>query len=504
MAEGQLRAILDNVLDGIITIDARGTVESFNPACERIFGFKREEVIGHNATMLMPEPYHMEHDGYLESRVMGREVRGQRKGGTSFPINISVSAFVLDGEKHFCGIIHDISTGKEAQKSLALLAAIVESSEDAIISKTLGGIITSWNKGATQLFGYTPEEAIGQNISLLIPGDRQEEERNIIKQLRQGRRIEYSETVRLHKNGSAVHISLTMSPIRDDKGHIIGASKIARDIHERREVERTRQQLRQAQKMEAIGQLTGGIAHDFNNLLAVIIGNLDFMYERTEENGALREFIKPSLEAAEHGAELTQQLLAFGRKQALQPKVLSINELLSNFIVLVRHTLGERIETILSLAPDIWNVNVDANQLQSALLNLAVNARDAMPAGGKLVFETKNILLDDEYPLEGTSGEYVMVAVSDTGEGMTSDIIEKAFEPFFTTKNVGKGSGMGLSMVYGFVKQSADLQRTGAWQHDQDLSSARRSGHDNTSQTKAGGKPLMHGKKDQDRACGGG
>lgn len=205
-------------------------------------------------------------------------------------------------------------------------------------------------------------------------------------------------------------------------------------------------------------RLTGGIAHDFNNLLAVVLGNLDFLMERTTEKDPLRNFIKPSIEAAEHGAELTKQLLAFGRKQTLQPKIISINELLQYFSALVRHTLGERIQTVLSTAEDLWNVSVDPSLLQNALLNLSVNARDAMPNGGKLIFETRNVVIDHEYIAnspEVAPGEYVMVAVSDTGEGMTQETIEKAFDPFFTTKPVGKGSGLGLSMVYGFVKQSA-------------------------------------------------
>ena len=238
----------------------------------------------------------------------------------------------------------------------------------------------------------------------------------------------------------------------------MGVSKIAHDISERREAENAKEQLRQAQKMESLGQLTGGIAHDFNNLLAVIIGNLDFMMEQTAEGDELRDFIRPSMEAAEHGAELTKQLLAFGRKQALQPKIISLNELLHYFIALVRHTLGERIKVIVKPEPGLWNINVDPTQLQSALLNLAVNARDAMADGGKLIFETKNVTLDKEYAennMDVTPGDYVQVAVSDSGAGMTQKVIEKAFEPFFTTKAVGKGTGLGLSMVYGFVKQSA-------------------------------------------------
>jgi PAS domain S-box-containing protein len=340
----RLRAVEDNAVDGLITIDDRGVIESFNPACEKIFGYKKEEVIGQNIKMLMPEPYHSQHDGYLDNYHrtgvakiigIGREVSGKRKDGSVFPMDLSVGAFYLDDGKHYSGIV--------------------------------------------------------------------------------------------------------------------------RDITERKESEELKNQLRQAQKIEAIGQLTGGIAHDFNNLLAVILGNLDMLSERVKPKDPLHEFIKPSIEAAERGAELTQSLLAFSRKQSLQPKVLSINDIIMNFSTLVSRTLGERVELMYSLAPYIWPVNVDSGQLENALLNLSVNSRDAMPKGGKLIYETKNVHLDGEYSShnpEVIPGDYVMIAVTDTGEGMDSETIEKAFEPFFTTKDIGKGSGLGLSMVHGFVKQS--------------------------------------------------
>lgn len=340
-----VNTILDTIVDGVITINEQGNIKSYNKACARLFGYTPEEVLEKNINILMPEPYRREHDGYLhnyrKSRIpkiigIGREVSGQRKDGTTFPMELAVGETTQGGDHAFVGII--------------------------------------------------------------------------------------------------------------------------RDVTERHEAEKAREQLRQAQKMEALGQLTGGIAHDFNNLLAIVLGNLDFMTEKTKEDDPLRAFINPSIEAAEHGAELTKQLLAFGRKQTLQPKIISINELLNYFILLVRHTLGERIEIILSPSEGLWNVNVDPTLLQNALLNLAVNARDAMPAGGKMIFETKNVTIDREYlshTPEILSGDYVMIAVSDTGEGMSQEIMDKAFDPFFTTKAIGKGSGLGLSMVYGFVKQSA-------------------------------------------------
>jgi PAS domain S-box-containing protein len=464
-ASGLLAAIVESSEDAIVSRTLQGAISSWNKGAERIFGYSAAEAIGQPMSFILPKEGEEEERQRLTKINAGQHVATAEtirvtKDGRRIWGLLSVSP-IRNAHNEIIGssrIFRDIGPSKEAEKSLALLAAIVESSQEAIISKTLNDVITSWNKGAARLFGYSPEEAIGRHGSLIIPQDKREEERHMIERILQGQQIEHTETIRLHKNGTPVPVSIVISPIFDKHGQIIGISKIARDITEEREGEKAREQLRQAQKMEAIGQLTGGIAHDFNNLLAVILGNLDFLNERTKEGDPLRDFIKPSIKAAEHGAELTQQLLAFGRKQALQPKIMSINELLHYFTALIRHTLGERIQIILSLAPDIWYVSVDAGQLQNALLNLAVNARDAMPDGGKLILETKNIILDEQYAAANadvTPGEYVMVAVSDTGEGMSQETMEKAFEPFFTTKNVGKGSGLGLSMVYGFVKQSA-------------------------------------------------
>jgi signal transduction histidine kinase len=226
---------------------------------------------------------------------------------------------------------------------------------------------------------------------------------------------------------------------------------------QRTAMEKTREQLRQSQKMEALGQLTGGIAHDFNNLLAVIIGNLDILHEKIGAEDPLCQFINPSTEAALRGAELTGRLLTFSRRQALQPKVIAINNLLLHFSTLIRRTLGENIEIIISAPEEVGNIHVDPGQLENALLNLSVNARDAMPGGGKIIYETGNVILDEYYAAGNADvmpGDYIMLSVSDTGTGMTPEIMEKVFEPFFTTKETGKGTGLGLSMVYGFVKQS--------------------------------------------------
>jgi two-component system, cell cycle sensor histidine kinase and response regulator CckA len=230
-----------------------------------------------------------------------------------------------------------------------------------------------------------------------------------------------------------------------------------RDVTERAARKRTEAMLQQAQKLEAVGQLTGGLAHDFNNLLGIVIANLDLLKEEIGGNPNARELAEQALEASLRGAELTRQLLAFSRQQPLQPKTIGLNDIVATTTDLLRRTLGEAIEIRLKLADDICPAMADPAQVESALVNLAVNARDAMPAGGVLVLETANKHLDEQYAAENaevSAGDFVMMAVTDTGTGMPPEIVDRVFEPFFTTKETGKGTGLGLSMVYGFAKQS--------------------------------------------------
>jgi PAS domain S-box-containing protein len=457
-----------------------------------------------------------------------------------------------------------------------LFSSVVESSNDAIITKTLDGTITAWNRAAERLFGYTAAEAVGSRIDIIVPPHRRAELREILNRIGQGESIEHHETFRVTKDGREVHVSLAVSPLRSLTGEVVGVSKIARDITESKKTQQalsqeieerqrifetsqdlilvtdtrgnfvqvspssmtilgyepaemighsavefihpddldsTRQemrtarrgrhmrnfetrylhkeghavtltwmgawsepvkrhffvgrdltekqaaeaQFRQAQKMEAVGQLTGGIAHDFNNILTVITGTIGILAEAVEDNPQLTAIAKMIDDAAERGAGLTKHLLAFARKQPLQPREVDVNTLVLETVKLLRPTLGEQIEINPLLAKDAWTALVDPSQLTTAVLNLSLNARDAMPSGGKLVIETSNVYLDEGYAemhSEVTAGNYVMIAVSDTGSGIPAANLERVFDPFFTTKEVGKGTGLGLSMVFGFVKQS--------------------------------------------------
>ncbi|MEP7062023.1 MAG: PAS domain S-box protein [Betaproteobacteria bacterium] len=324
------------------------------------------------------------------------------------------------------------------------------------------GVITNWNTGAQRIKGYGSTEIIGQHYSLFFTdGDRAAGRpmAALAKAAAEGK-FE-AEGWRVRKDGTQFWASVVLDAIRDKDGRLLGFAKITRDITERRDaaiaLQRAQEQLAQAQKMEAIGQLTGGIAHDFNNLLQVIIGNLEAVQRRTAGGSDdTRRMIQAAARGAESAATLTNRLLAFSRRQPLNPKPIDVNTLVTGMSDMLHRALGESISIETMLAGGIWRVAADANQLENSLLNLALNARDAMPTGGELTIETVNVFLDAAYAKANTApaGPHVVISVRDTGTGMDADVVAKAFEPFFTTKDVGKGSGLGLSQVYGFISQS--------------------------------------------------
>jgi PAS domain S-box-containing protein len=336
---------------------------------------------------------------------------------------------------------------------LSRLGAVVESSDDAIISKDLDGTIRTWNLAAERIFGYPLEEMIGQPIFRLIPKELHDEEQQLLARIRAGEHVAHYETTRIRKDGQRIQISLTLSPVRDSEGRLIGASAIKRDITAQRGLER---QLHHSQQMDAVGQLAAGVAHDFNNILTVISGYCGLLLARTRVPDPRRDDIIGIQEAADRAAALTQQLLAFGRKQVIQPQVLDLREVIEDTGRMLRRLLGEHIDLAITTGPLLSPVFADRGQLSQVLINLAVNARDAMPQGGHLTIAAQDVPLSEEYAsthLEVMPGLYVRIAVSDTGVGMTPEIQARMFEPFFTTKPAGKGTGLGLSTVYGIVKQ---------------------------------------------------
>lgn len=465
-----LRAVVDTAVDGVILIDANGGILMFNPACEKLFGYSAGEVIGRNVKVLMPSSYRDAHDGYLhnyhvsgERKIIGigREVAGQRKDGSTFLMHLSVGETKqASGGSIFVGIVHDLTererVERELRESAARLRAVVDTAVDGVILIDSNGTILKFNPACERLFKYRADEVLGENVAILMPEPYRSEHdgyvRNFVttgekKIIGIGR-----EVVGRRKDGTTFPMDLSVGEAKQD-----GSPIFVGMIHDLSDRKRTEAQLIQAQKMEAVGQLSGGIAHDFNNLLTVIVGNAEFLAEQLLSRADLKRLAEDICSAGERGAELTQRLLAFSRKQLLRPVETDCSRLVDSMLKLLRRTLREDIAIVTQTDPALRHAFADPAQLESAILNLALNAQDAMVSGGRLTISTANASLDqgdhNAHPEVGP-GEYVVIAVTDTGSGMTKPVLERAFEPFFTTKEVGKGSGLGLSMVYGFAKQS--------------------------------------------------
>jgi PAS domain S-box-containing protein len=346
---------------------------------------------------------------------------------------------------------------EELRKSNTQLAALIDASPYAIVCIDAESRVLLWNASAEKMFGYSATEVIGQPYPLVLPAE-QEEFNDRLRRLSSGEVLRNLASHRRHRDGTAIDTSSSASAFSDAAGNLLGIVFAIEDTRERNAVQ---DQLRQAQKMEAIGQLTGGLAHDFNNLLGVVLGNLDLLSERFKAPGEEKELTEAAIQAALRGAELIRQLLAYARRQPLAPKLTQLAPLLEAAAKLLRRSLGENISLELQILAGIWPVRIDVSQLDSSLLNLAVNARDAMPNGGRLIIEATNVCIDKhawELNQEATPGDYVLLAVSDTGSGMSPEVLARVFEPFYTTKG-NRGSGLGLSMVHGFIKQSGGYSK---------------------------------------------
>jgi PAS domain S-box-containing protein len=356
------------------------------------------------------------------------------------------------------------------------LTAVMALSLDAIVTKTRQGVITGWNTFAADLYGYRPEEIIGRDAAVLLPAGWEAEEADLLRRVGAGERIAPYSTNRVRKDGSIITVLMSMAATVDGTGELIGVFSTSRLLAgalagadsqvPQEDRERLRAQLEQAQRLEGLGQLAGGVAHDFNNLIGVILNYAAFVGEEIDTaaaNGpgtqwkAVSEDVGQIRRAAERAAGLTRQLLSFARREVIQPQVVDLNDLLSNMASLLRRTLGSDLELVAHLAENLPPVLVDPGQIDQMILNLAVNARDAMPDGGALTISTDSLTVDRAYAAEWSSvlpGHYVRVTIADTGTGMPPEVIKHAFEPFFTTKSKGEGSGLGLATVYGAVTQA--------------------------------------------------
>ena len=458
------RRIFETSQDLILVTDRKGNYVQVSPSAWTILGFRPEEMVGRSAVdFIYPDdldPTRNEMRLARRGRVMRNfECRYVHRDGRVVSLTW-MGTWSEPAERHFF-IGRDMTESKKAQEALLeseqMARGIIDTALDAFVQMDETGRIVDWNTQAEVIFGWSHHEAVGRMLGdLIVP----EKHRTLHQQglalfLRSGESAILGKRFEIEAqrcDGRLIQIELSVTALRRRSGYLFNG--FMRDLTEKVAVEA---QIRQAQKMEAVGQLTGGIAHDFNNILTVITGTIEILAEAVADKPQLAAIAQMIDEASERGAGLTQHLLAFARRQPLQPQETDINALIVETAQLLRPTLGEQVEMESMLESDAWRAMVDPNQLATALLNLSLNARDAMLNGGKLTLETGNVHLDESSATANSDvapGPYVMIAVSDTGAGIPAAIRDKVFEPFFTTKATGKGTGLGLSMVYGFVKQS--------------------------------------------------
>ncbi|HET6796456.1 MAG TPA: PAS domain S-box protein [Gemmatimonadales bacterium] len=584
----ELADFFDNAAIGLHSVDRNGVILRVNQSELDLLGYRRDEYVGRNIA-----DFHADADVIQDilRRLTAGEVlhdypaRLRCKDGSIKHVLIDSSVLFVDGEfAHTRCFTRDITAQRQIQESAARLAAIVASSSDAIIGKTLQGVITSWNAAAERIFGFTAAEMIGESILRIIPEELHEAEGQLLAQIARGEPLELWETIRCARDGSRLHVSVSVSPIRDPQDRVVGVSSIMRDMTERKraqemlaqsqerlqlalkaarmgiwhwdvpagvlswdeglerlydlppgekitgyeqflqrvhpedrpyveksieratrradeldyefrivlpngrirwladqsrlvrdpdgkvlsltgiclditERKQVEERLRQAQRMESVGQLAGGIAHEANNMMSVVLGCADYVLQRSDLSEPVRQDVEQIWRAAKRTAGVTQQLLAFSRRQVLQPQVIDLNDTVRGLEPILSRTLGESSGLRLHLSPQLGKVRADPGQLEQVLINLTLNARDAMSSGGRLTIETMNVFLDERYvagkPVDTLQpGEFAALIVTDTGHGMDQDTLGKVFEPFFTTKGVGEGTGLGLSTAYGIVKQS--------------------------------------------------
>jgi PAS domain S-box-containing protein len=460
----------------IYMLDSEGYVSSWNAGAERFKGYKAREIMGQHFSRFYTEedraaglPQRALDAARNEGRFEGEGWR-VRNDGTRFWASVVIDPIrnadgVLVG---FAKITRDITERRDAQEALRQseqhFRLLVQGVTDyAIYMLSPQGEITNWNVGAQRIKGYSQEEVLGTHFSRFFTSEDRAAgvpQRALETAAREGR-FE-SEGWRVRRDGTRFFAHAVLDAIRDESGTLIGYAKITRDVTEQRataeSLEQARNALFQAQKMEAIGQLTGGVAHDFNNLLAVLSSGVDILHAQNPGSTTLR-VLDSMRRAIDRGALLTQQLLSFARQQPLSASKHQANGLIGSFEQVLRRASGPQVSFVFDLAPRLASIVVDEARFEATLLNLVVNARDAMPGGGMLALETRNVRLGDKEMGTLPAGEYVRVTVRDSGTGMTPEVTSRAFEPFFTTKPVGKGTGLGLSQVYGFITQSGgDVQ----------------------------------------------
>ncbi|MGA2673140.1 MAG: PAS domain S-box protein [Terracidiphilus sp.] len=473
--EERYRGLMEAAPDGMVVVNQDGEIVLLNARAETQFGYRRDELLGQKVKSIIPEGLaeRLIADGTrtaaeaLAQQIgTGIELNGRRKDGSEFPIDIMLSPLESPEGILITAAIRDITVRKDAEKHLAQMEeryrGLMEAAPDGMVVVNQDGEIVLLNARAETQFGYRRDELLGQKVKSIIPeGFAERLIADALRTTAEALAQQIGTGIELHgrrKDGTVFPIEIMLSPLESAEGILVTAA--IRDISERKQLAR---QLHQSQKMEAIGQLTGGIAHDFNNLLGVIIGNLDLLDRLVAGNEAAVKRVQTAQKAAMRGADITRRLLVFSSNEELKPSAVLLGDSIQNTIELAARALGAEIKITTHVDESMPPLFVDPAGLESALLNLVVNARDAMPKGGSIIISSHMQNLDDSHPAvhagDLKAGRYVCVSVTDTGQGMSKETLERAFEPFFTTKPRNKGTGLGLAMVYGFVKKSGGAVR---------------------------------------------
>src|SRR3984885_15331819 len=467
-SERRFRLLVEGVIDyAIYMLDPNGIISNWNAGAKRIKGYDADEVIGQHFQMFYPPE---DREAGLPARSLetarkdGKfEAEGWRvrKDGSKFLASVVIDALYEDNQLiGFAKITRDITERnqaadalRESERHFRLLVNGV--TDYALYMLDLTGVVTNWNAGAQRIKGYLPNEIIGQHFSRFYSNADQaagRPARALRLALESGRYEE--EGWRVRKDGTFFWASVVIDPIRDDENRLIGFAKITRDITESREaqqeLEKLQLRLAQSQKLDALGQLTGGVAHDFNNLLMVISGSLNALKKVTGDDPKALRAVQAIDTASQRGAALTSQLLSFARRQSVNPQTIDVRDSIFSVRDVLDTGLGSAIELQIEVDGEVWPIRVDPAEFETALVNLVINARDAMPQGGNVTVQARNVFIDDGV----TKGDFVAIEVRDTGSGIPEDILAKIFDPFFTTKPIGKGTGLGLSQVHGFVHQA--------------------------------------------------
>jgi PAS domain S-box-containing protein len=467
-SERRFRLLVEGVVDyAIYMLDPEGIVSNWNAGARRIKGYDAVDVVGQHFGMFYSPADRaagMPARALATAREHGRfEAEGWRlrKDGSRFLASVVIDAIYENGELiGFAKITRDITERtmaadalKESERHFRLLVSGVTDYALYMLDPT--GIVTNWNAGGQRIKGYLPEEIIGQHFSRFYSAADQaagRPARALRLAVENGRYEE--DGWRVRKDGTFFWASVVIDPIRDEYGDLLGFAKITRDISERREaqlnLEKIQRQLAESQKLDALGQLTGGVAHDFNNLLMIISGNLHTLRKLAGNDAKGVRAVQAIETASQRGASLTRQLLTFARRQSVNPQTVDPADRIRSVREVLDAALGGSVQLVIDVTDGTWPVMVDAAEFETALVNLVINARDAMPDGGSVIVRASNICIDDG----DRKGDHVAIKVEDTGVGIAPDIVVKVFDPFFTTKPIGKGTGLGLSQVHGFAHQA--------------------------------------------------